>query len=75
MVADALSRWAYPATSARDDVSFHGSAAASEEVKRMAEEEKALANVMVTLVREKATVTSAAVLWPDGGRTPRHLRY
>ena len=31
-VADALSRWAYPASSAREDVSFHGSAYAKAEV-------------------------------------------
>ena len=34
VVADALSRWAYPASSAREDVSFHGSAQACEEVKK-----------------------------------------
>jgi hypothetical protein len=33
-IADALSRWAYPATSAREDVSFHGSAQACGEVKK-----------------------------------------
>ena len=33
VVADAMSRYAYPASSAREDVSFHGSAEASEEVK------------------------------------------
>ena len=39
IVADALSRWAYPASSAREDVSFHGSAAACEEIKKMVERE------------------------------------
>ena len=38
-VADALSRWAYPASSAREDVSFHGSAEAKEEVRRIVDEE------------------------------------
>ena len=38
-VPDALSRWAYPATSARQDVSFHGTAEAHREVKEMLEEE------------------------------------
>ena len=33
VVADALSRWAYPASSAREDVSFHGSSEASREVR------------------------------------------
>ena len=31
VVADAMSRWAYPASSAREDVSLHGSARAQEE--------------------------------------------
>lgn len=39
VVADALSRWAYPASSAREDVSFHGTAAASAEMRRMVEQE------------------------------------
>ena len=34
-VADALSRYAYPASSAREDVSFHGSAQNCEEVKKI----------------------------------------
>ena len=39
-IADALSRWAYPATGAREDVSFHGSAESCKEVKKMIELEK-----------------------------------
>ena len=39
VVPDALSRWAYPASSSREDVSFHGSLEAKEEVKRMLEKE------------------------------------
>jgi len=35
LVADALSRWAYPASSAREDVSLHGSLEACKEVKKM----------------------------------------
>ena len=35
VVADALSRWAYPATSQREDGSIHGSARAKEEVQEM----------------------------------------
>ncbi len=31
VVADAMSRWAYPATSARQDISWHGSKRAKEE--------------------------------------------
>ena len=40
VVADALSRWAYPASSAREDVSFHGSVKAKEEVREMLRLEK-----------------------------------
>ena len=50
VVPDALSRWAYPASSAREDVSFHGSAEAREEVKKMLEAELAQ-NKVVGLVR------------------------
>ena len=40
IVADAMSRFAYPATSAREDVSFHGSAKSKEEVTKMIEQER-----------------------------------
>ena len=40
VVADAMSRWAYPATSAREDVSFHGSWQAKEDVRKMLQKEK-----------------------------------
>jgi hypothetical protein len=40
IVADAMSRYAYPASSAREDVSFHGSAKAKEEVRGMLAREK-----------------------------------
>ena len=43
VVADSMSRWAYPASSAREDVSFHGSAAASAEVAKMLEDERRIA--------------------------------
>ena len=39
VVADATSRYAYPAASAREDVSFQGSAEASFQVKKMMEQE------------------------------------
>jgi hypothetical protein len=39
IVADAMSRYAYPASSAREDVSFHGSATAREEMKKIIEKE------------------------------------
>ena len=39
VVADALSRYAYPASSAREDVSFHGSEEARIAVKKMMEQE------------------------------------
>ena len=38
-VADAMSRWAYPASTERQDVSVHGSAKSAGEVARMREEE------------------------------------
>jgi hypothetical protein len=38
-VADAMSRYAYPASSSREDVSFHGSAQAESEVKKLIERE------------------------------------
>ena len=46
IVPDAMSRWAYPASSSREDVSFHGSVEAKEEVKRMAQEEMFQANLV-----------------------------
>ena len=52
VIPDALSRWAYPATSSREDVSFHGSAGACEEVKKMVEEEKMLGRA-VGVIRRK----------------------
>ena len=39
IVADAMSRYAYPASSAREDVSFHGSAQARDEMKKIIEKE------------------------------------
>jgi len=39
VVADALSRFAYPASSSREDVSLHGSAAAEAEVRKLVEQE------------------------------------
>ena len=50
VVPDALSRWAYPATSSREDVSVHGSLEAKEEVRKMLEREMAEAK-MVAVVR------------------------
>ena len=35
LVADAMSRWAYPASTHREDVSMHGSAESALEVKKM----------------------------------------
>ena len=40
IVADALSRWAYPASSGREDVCFHGSLEAKKEVEEMLNDEK-----------------------------------
>ena len=40
-VADALSRWTYPASAAREDVSFHGSSEASKQAHEMIKAELA----------------------------------
>ena len=45
-VADAMSRYAYPASSSREDVSFHGSAKAEAEVKKLIEREIAEGNML-----------------------------
>ena len=39
VVADAMSRWAYPASTAKGDVSIHGTAESAQEVKDMEEEQ------------------------------------
>ena len=51
VVADAMSRYAYPATSAREDVSFHGSAEAREEVRRMVEQHMQEIGLVAMIVR------------------------
>jgi hypothetical protein len=53
VVADALSRWAYPASSAREDVSFHGSAQAKQEVDNIIKEERTLAKMVGVLRRRR----------------------
>ena len=50
IVADALSHFAYPASSNREYVSFHGSAAAHAEVTKLLEEEAAESHMM-TFIR------------------------
>ena len=49
IVPDALSRWAYPATSSREDVSMHGSLEAKEEVRKMLEREIAEAKSVAVI--------------------------
>ena len=49
IVADAMSRYAYPASSAREDVSFHGSLAAHEEMKKIIEREVAEGRMVAVL--------------------------
>ena len=56
VVADSMSRFAYPATSAREDVSFHGSAAASAEVAKMLEEERRVAEQVGQEAQKKTFV-------------------
>ena len=41
IVADAMSRWAYPASTEREDVTIHGSAESAKEVKNMEKQFKA----------------------------------
>ena len=50
IIPDALSRWAYPASSAREDVSFHGSVEARNEVQEMLQQEMAQSR-LVGMVR------------------------
>ena len=40
VIPDALSRWAYPASSAREDICIHGSAQAGQEVAELEREER-----------------------------------
>ena len=46
VVADAMSRFAYPASSAREDISFHGSAESNAEVKEMERREREEAEML-----------------------------
>ena len=50
-----MSRYAYPASSAREDVSFHGSADAREEMKKIIEKElrEGIMLTMVNLAEKK----------------------
>ena len=52
-VADAMSRYAYPASSAREDIGFHGSAKARQEVKDLIEEERALERLVGVICRDR----------------------
>ena len=65
VVPDALSRWAYPANSSREDVSFHGSLEAKEEVKRMLEKEIAERGVVGVVRMSPAGQGTIAI----GGRS------
>ena len=55
VVADAMSRWAYPASSAREDVSFHGSAEASREVEALVDKERLEAKCVGVIRRKVQT--------------------
>ena len=50
-IADAMSRWAYPATSARQDVSWHGSKEAREEVQQRLSQEFKESRALMVLQR------------------------
>ena len=68
VVPDALSRWAYPASSAREDVSFHGSEEARNEVREMIRKEAELARMvgMIRMVSPTAAVAVVAGQLPIG---------
>ena len=70
VVPDAMSRWAYPASSSREDVSFHGSVAAKEEVRRMAEQELAQAK-MVGMIRFTANGKGEIIIGGESLATSR----
>ena len=63
VVADAMSRFAYPACNAFQDVSAHGSAEARDDVKRIIAEELAEARTIGMIVRK------------DGDPSCRHIMY
>ena len=74
IVPDALSRWAYPASSSREDVSFHGSVEAKEEVKKMAQEELKRAKVVGVLrlgPKGSSGILVGGQLAPDSVMSPR----
>jgi hypothetical protein len=52
-IADAMSRFAYPASTARQDVTIHGSLESAEEVKKMIEDEFEQAKTLRVLVRKR----------------------
>ena len=70
VIPDAMSRWAYPASSAREDVSFHGSLEAREEVKQMLREELVRAK-LVGMVRLKSPTQARFLV--GGGLYPADL--
>jgi len=51
-VAEAMSRWAYPASSSSEDISYHGSLAASMEIAKMLEKEHVVERIVV-IIRSK----------------------
>jgi hypothetical protein len=59
-VADAMSKYAYPASSSREDVSFHGSSQAEAEVNKLIEREIAEGN-MLGMIRLGRTNTVGCV--------------
>ena len=61
VVADALSRFAYPACKAFQDASFHGSAAAREEMKAIIEEELREGRTVGMLTRTEMGVLRVVV--------------
>ena len=62
-VADAMSRYAYPASSAREDICFHGSAEARQEVKNLIEEERALERLVGVICRDRKFPVDCAYWW------------
>ena len=71
-VADALSRYAYPASSAREDVSFHGSEEARLGVKKMLEQELR-DRALVGLIRRCTEEKGFFLLFVGRGKWPGRL--
>jgi hypothetical protein len=73
LVADCMSRWAYPATSSRQDVSWHGSLEAKKEVAEMIAREKNEGRT-VCIARFSARTLSFALERPQDEAPGMYIR-